>query len=350
MWIQKGDMMAEVNIASILQGIPLAALVIDANQRVSVMNAEAVSLLGEGLLDRHYITVLRQPALLEAVEAALTTRRRQISQFVVNERTQDAFYEVSCAPIDENLTLLFFEDQSDREHVSQMRRDFVANVSHELKTPLTALLGFIETLNTSARSDASARQRFLEIMEREAQRMNRLVSDLLSLSQVEAVERMRPNEEVDVSRLLQETATTLAPVAEARGVRLQVVNADRLVKMAGDRDQLRQVFINLIENAIKYGGPNNEVSVTLSDTGYQTLLRCEGIAISVVDKGPGIDALDIPRLTERFYRIDSHRSREMGGTGLGLAIVKHIVSRHRGVLKIDSAVGKGSEFKVILPV
>ena len=342
--------MAEVNIASILQGIPLASLAIDANQRVSVMNAEAVSLLGEGLLDRHYITVLRQPALLEAVEAALTTRRRQISQFVVNESTQDALYEVSCAPIDENLTLLFFEDQSDREHVSQMRRDFVANVSHELKTPLTALLGFIETLNTSARSDASARQRFLEIMEREAQRMNRLVSDLLSLSQVEAVERMRPNEEVDVSRLLQETATTLAPVAEARGVRLQVFNADRLVKMAGDRDQLRQIFINLIENAIKYGGPNNEVSVTLSDTSYQTLLRCEGIAISVVDKGPGIDALDIPRLTERFYRIDSHRSREMGGTGLGLAIVKHIVSRHRGVLKIYSAVGKGSEFKIILPV
>ncbi|MCH1466908.1 MAG: ATP-binding protein, partial [Rhodobacteraceae bacterium] len=264
--------------------------------------------------------------------------------------TQDVLYKVSCAPIHENLTLLCFEDQSDREHVSQMRRDFVANVSHELKTPLTALLGFIETLNTSARADASARERFLKIMEREAQRMNRLVSDLLSLSQVEAVERMRPNEVVDVSRLLQETATTLAPVAEARGVRLHVVNADRLVKMAGDKDQLRQVFINLIENAIKYGGPNNEVSVTLSDIRYQTRLRCEGIAISVADKGPGIDALNIPRLTERFYRIDSHRSREMGGTGLGLAIVKHIVSRHRGVLKIDSAVGKGSEFKIILPI
>ena len=342
--------MAEVNVASILQGIPLATLAIDANQRVSVMNAEAVSLLGEGLLDRHYITVLRQPAMLEAVEAALTTRRRQTSQFVVNESTQDALYKVSCAPIDENLTLLCFEDQSDKEHVSQMRRDFVANVSHELKTPLTALLGFIETLNTSARSDASARARFLEIMEREAQRMNRLVSDLLSLSQVEAVERMRPNEVVDVSRLLQETATTLASVAEAQGVRLRVVNADRLVKMVGDKDQLRQVFINLIENAIKYGGPNNEVSVTLSDISYQTRLGCEGIAISVADKGPGIDALDIPRLTERFYRIDSHRSREMGGTGLGLAIVKHIVSRHRGVLKIDSAVGKGSEFKIILPI
>ena len=343
-------MLAEVNIASILQGIPLAALAIDANQRVSVMNAEAVSLLGEGLMDRHYITVLRQPALLEAVEAALATRLTQISQFVVNESTQDVLYKVSCAPIHENLTLLCFEDQSDREHVSQMRRDFVANVSHELKTPLTALLGFIETLNTSARADASARERFLKIMEREAQRMNRLVSDLLSLSQVEAVERMRPNEVVDVSRLLQETATTLASVAEALGVRLRVVNADRLVKMAGDKDQLRQVFINLIENAIKYGGPNNEVSVTLSDIRYQTRLRCEGIAISVADKGPGIDALDIPRLTERFYRIDSHRSREMGGTGLGLAIVKHIVSRHRGVLKIDSAVGKGSEFKIILPI
>lgn len=350
MGVQKGDMMAEVNIASILQGIPLAALAIDSKQRVSMMNAEAVSLLGEGLLDRHYIAVLRQPALLEAVEAALTTRNTQISQFIVNESTQDSLYKVSCAPIDENLTLLCFEDQSDREHVSQMRRDFVANVSHELKTPLTALLGFIETLNTSARSDASARARFLEIMEREAQRMNRLVSDLLSLSQVEAVERMRPNEVVDVSRLLQETVTTLAPVAEARGVRLHVVNAARLVEMAGDKDQLRQVFINLIENAIKYGGPNNEVSVTLSDISYQTRLGCEGIAISVVDKGPGIDALDIPRLTERFYRIDSHRSREMGGTGLGLAIVKHIVSRHRGVLKIDSAVGKGSEFKIILPI
>ena len=161
---------------------------------------------------------------------------------------------------------------------------------------------------------------------------------------------MHPNEVVEVSRLLKETATTLAPFAEERGVRLHLVNVDRLVKMAGDKDLLRQVFINLIDNAIKYGGSNNEVTSTLSNISYQTRLRGEGIAISVVGKGPGIDAPDIPRLTERFYRIDSHRSREMGGTGLGLSIVKHIVSRHRGVLNIDSAVGKGSEFKLILPI
>ena len=337
-------MLAEVNIASILQGIPLAALAIDANQRVSVMNAEAVSLLGEGLMDRHYITVLRQPALLEAVEAALTTRSTQISQFVVSESTQDALYKVSCAPIHENLTLLCFEDQSDREHVSQMRRDFVANVSHELKTPLTALLGFIETLNTSARADASARERFLEIMEREAQRMNRLVSDLLSLSQVEAVERMRPNEVVDVSRLLQETATTLASVAEARGVRLRVVNADRLVKMVGDKDQLRQVFINLIENAIKYGFENSDIIVSIYNDGQGM------VKIDVVNEGEGVEEQHLTRLTERFYRVDKARSRQIGGTGLGLAIVKHIVNRHRGTLTIESKLNQTTKFSVNFPL
>ena len=213
-----------------------------------------------------------------------------------------------------------------------------------MKTPLTALLGFIETLNTSARADASARERFLEIMEREAQRMNRLVSDLLSLSQVEAVERMRPNEVVDVSRLLQETATTLAPVAEARGARLHLVNADRLAKMAGEKDQLRQIFINLIENAIKYGFENSDIIVSIYNNGQGM------VKIDVINEGEGVEEQHLTRLTERFYRVDKARSRQIGGTGLGLAIVKHIVNRHRGTLTIESKLNQTTKFSVNFPL
>jgi two-component system phosphate regulon sensor histidine kinase PhoR len=217
----------------------------------------------------------------------------------------------------------------------------VANVSHELRTPLTALLGFIETLRGAARDDAVARERFLGVMEREAARMNRLVSDLLQLSRVEAAERVRPADPVDLAQVLAMTLTAVRPLAEAAGVEL-VFDAPGSLVVPGDADQLTQVFQNLIENAVKYGGAGKRVTITLSQGD-------RGAEVAVRDLGEGIAAIHIPRLTERFYRVDSHRSREKGGTGLGLAIVKHIVNRHRGRLVIDSSEGKGSTFTVILP-
>lgn len=243
-----------------------------------------------------------------------------------------------------------FEDITPMEQAGQMRRDFVANVSHELRTPLTALLGFIETLQGPARNDVKAQERFLGIMGAEAERMNRLVSDLLSLSRVEADERVRPIDPVNLSTILQQTRHSLAQLAEDAGIEMSLHLSENSVTVPGDSDQLRQVLTNLVENAIKYSGRGTCVRITLGTPAYENRLRGQGVRIEVSDNGPGIDAVHLPRLTERFYRVDSHRSRELGGTGLGLAIVKHIVNRHRGRLQVESQQGKGTMFTVILPL
>ena len=246
--------------------------------------------------------------------------------------------------------LLSFQDITQLANASQMRRDFVANVSHELRTPLTALMGFIETLRGPARDDAAARDRFLGIMTGEAERMNRLVGDLLSLSRVESDERVRPTDKVDLRYVLQSTLRNLNPLADEANVTLVLLMGDDPMPLLGDTDQLLQVFTNLIENAIKYGGKGKKVEIQVEQTLRDPSLRGPAVQVTVRDHGPGIDPIHLPRLTERFYRADSHRSRALGGTGLGLAIVKHILNRHRGRLKISSSLGQGAKFIVILPM
>ena len=236
------------------------------------------------------------------------------------------------------------------EQMEKLRRDFVANVSHELRSPLTALLGFIETLQGPARDDPVARERFLVIMSREAGRMTRIVRDLLSLSRVESEERVRPTGRVDLAALVSSAVQTLRPLAESQSIALTVEGASEPVFAAADPDQITQVFTNLIENALKYGGTGKRVVVSLERREGVPGFPCKVAAISVQDWGEGIDEVHLPRLTERFYRVDSHRSREKGGTGLGLAIVKHIIHRHRGRLKIISHKGEGSRFTVFLPL
>jgi len=349
--------MSQTVVSSLVEAMPLPAVVIGANERIEAANASAQALLGQGIEGRHFITALRQPALLDCIESCLRDGLARKADFLTTENTQDLTYRVSCAPVTTREgalrgrgVMVAFEDVTHLEKAGRMRRDFVANVSHELRTPLTALLGFIETLKGAARQDPAAQQRFLGIMESEAARMNRLVGDLLSLSRVEADERVRPTDRVDMKALLQSTVSGLVPLAADAQARIALHLPECSVIIPGDEDQLRQVFTNLAENAIKYGGRDCEVSITLSSPAYEPRLRVPGVEITVSDTGPGIDEIHIPRLTERFYRVDSHRSREMGGTGLGLAIVKHIVNRHRGRLRIDSAPGQGSQFKVILPV
>jgi len=252
---------------------------------------------------------------------------------------------VTAAPVGRSV-LCTFEDLSDREQMDAMRRDFVANVSHELRTPLTSVLGFIETLRGPAREDSLARERFLAIMQTEAERMVRLVRDLLHLSKVEAQERQRPTERHDVARLIRAAAQSLRPMADAARVRLVLTGFEKPVEIFADPDQITQVATNLIENAIKYGGTGKEVQITLS---HEITPRGPKVRLAVKDQGEGIDSFHLPRLAERFYRIDGHRSREKGGTGLGLAIVKHIAQRHRGRLVIESTPGQGSTFAVLLP-
>lgn len=344
--------MNRASAPSIVDAIAQPALLIDDKDRIIGINAEAGTVIGRDVVDKPLITVLRHPSLHKAIESCRQSRRREKARIVIQQGTQDHSFTVSCAPIPLNgilAVLLCLEDLTQLEHAGQMRRDFVANVSHELRTPLTALIGFIETLQGPARNDPKAQERFLGIMQTEADRMNRLIKDLLSLSQVEGQERIRPDSVVDLQVLLTSTIRALTPQAEKNRTRVTLDVAMAETDVTADEDQLRQVFTNLIENAIKYGGVDGAVAITISEIERDAAIRGPALKVAVRDTGQGIDPIHIPRLTERFYRVDSHRSREMGGTGLGLAIVKHIVSRHRGRLKIDSVPGQGSCFTVVLP-
>lgn len=336
-----------------LSAAPLPMIMIDHAERVAAMNDQAAAMFGAAGLGRHYVAVLRQPALLDCVELSLRLQQRRKIRYLTTDLAREATYEVTASPIPLGQgggMFLSFEDITNLEQAEQIRRDFVANVSHELKTPLTALLGFIETLKGPARNDAAARDRFLTIMEREAERMNRLVRDLLSLSRVESEERVRPSQTVDVVSILNSSVTALKPLMTEYGTQVDVQGQGEPVFVLGDPDQLTQVFTNLIENAIKYGGDQGKVTIGVEMSEREMAFRGPGVRIDIRDQGPGFDPVHIPRLTERFYRIDDHRSREIGGTGLGLAIVKHIINRHRGRFRIDSTPGKGSLFSVMLPV
>jgi two-component system phosphate regulon sensor histidine kinase PhoR len=229
----------------------------------------------------------------------------------------------------------------------QMRADFVANAGHELKTPLASLVGFIETLLGAARDDPAARERFLGIMRGEAGRMTRLVDDLLSLSRIELNEHVAPTSRVSMPPLIEQVADALELRAAERGMRLDLALPEDLPDVHGDDDELAQVFQNLIDNAIKYGKPCTAITVAGSIAGSPTA-GTGFVRITVTDRGDGIPSEHLPRLTERFYRVDTARSRELGGTGLGLAIVKHILNRHRGRLEVSSTMGVGSTFTVWL--
>ena len=329
----------------LLGAVPLPLVLIGEDERILAANSGTEDIIGADQVGRHHAIALRQPALLAAIETALRDHTSGQARFVILGPSHEVTYLVTVTPMHgDGSVLCAFQDITEQELITRFRRDFVANVTHELRTPLTTLIGFIETLKGAARDDPPARDRFLTIMEQEAGRMNRLVGNLLSLSRVEAQERQRPAAMVDVAALINGVTATLAPVAKEADVVIEVTGGDTTLPVPGDTDQLTQVFQNLIENAIKYGASGGKVTVAIHPPGDDARIR-----IDVIDRGDGISERHLPRLTERFYRVDDHRSREKGGTGLGLAIVKHILNRHRGRLEITSERGKGSCFSVFLP-
>ncbi|WP_425310592.1 sensor histidine kinase [Falsirhodobacter halotolerans] len=336
-------------LAEMVEGLPLPTVLISADERILMANPPGRALFGDGAIGRHYVLFMRQPGLLDAIEGTRTHRHVTRARYILSGAAGETVFRVTVAPAPGGAVMCSFEDISEMEKAGLMRRDFVANVSHELRTPLTSLLGFIETLQGAAKEDPAARTRFLSIMAREAERMNRLVSDLLSLSRVESEERVRPTTPSDIVSLVASAVTALRPTAISAGAEIVVTGARDPVMVPADPDQMTQVFQNLIENAIKYGASGGTITVDVKKDDTDTQRLGPTVLISVSDKGDGIDPIHIPRLTERFYRVDNHRSREMGGTGLGLAIVKHIVNRHRGRFRITSRKGEGSTFTIILP-
>ncbi|MGR3794883.1 sensor histidine kinase [Vannielia sp. SX4] len=341
--------MTPAEIEALAEAVPTPLIVIGADARIEAINSPAAELFGRIGQGRHYSLQLRQPSVAQLIENALSLGHSGQARVRRVEGEGEQIFQVKATPLDGRVVLAF-EDLSQTEAANQIRRDFVANVSHELKTPLTALTGFIETLRGPAKNDEAARERFLGIMERETARMNRLVNDLLSLSRVEAVALQRPSGLVDVPQLLASAANALKPLAEEARLELVRDLPQDLPKVPGDADQLTQVFTNLIENALKYGGGGGKIEISVALEERVIALRGPALRCAVRDYGDGIDPRHIPRLTERFYRVDSHRSREMGGTGLGLAIAKHIVARHRGRFMIESELGQGACFTVFLPL
>ncbi|MEO0344425.1 MAG: ATP-binding protein [Pseudomonadota bacterium] len=336
--------MDDLAVQNLIDTLPSAILIVDRQRILRRRNAAAVGYFGPGGVGQNLVALVRTPVVLNAFDQVLKNRSGQEFQIDLSVPVTTSF-RVKIAPMDMNADLICiaFEDISHILEAQQMRNEFVANVSHELRSPLTAVTGFIETLQGAARDDPEARAHFLEVMNGETQRMGRLISDLLSLSRLQGSDRVDPDSVIELREILEHVVKLMHSQALLNDNELVFRMDEDTVYVSGDQDQLIQIFQNLIENAIKYGrfGKPVEIDVSQSGTRYVTIM--------VSDHGEGISQSDIPRLTERFYRVDKGRSRDQGGTGLGLAIVKHIVKRHRGQLNVISKLGEGSSFSVILP-
>ena len=329
-----------------------ASLLLDAKSIVVQANEKALTLLGNYIIGYPIDRFLRHADFAEAVRLAHEDSRPSSLDYTLMDQVRRSF-TLRIARFDEAHVMLVIFDGTMSLSVDRIRSDFVANVSHELRSPLTALSGFIETLQDGAIDDGESRDRFLTIMRAEAGRMQRLIDDLLSLSRVEAEEHRPPDDAVAILPVLRELVSAMRDEAAKNGKTLSVNLADELADadllVRGAQDELRQVFQNLVENAVRYGAPETTISILLSTgrlAGGQ--LRESLLRVQVVNQGETIAPEHLARLTERFYRIDKGRSRQFGGTGLGLAIVKHIVNRHRGRLRISSGDGQ-TTVSVTLP-
>ena len=303
------------------------------DSKIEHANPAAQFMLGAHVEGQDVRLALRHP---EVVALILGNRPGVVK--ITGLSTPGSLWEVSCHDLDEGQQLVTLEDLSVQVSIARAHADFVANASHELRTPLASVLGYVETLKEpKAGEDPDTRNRFLDIIKHEAERMHSLVDDLMSLSRIEAVKHEAPTESIDMVAICREMA------GEAKG-KVRIEGGDEPAIILGDRSQMAQVVRNLVDNAIKYGAPGEEVLIRIetTSTGWAT--------IEIVDKGDGIAPEHLPRLTERFYRVDAGRSRKVGGTGLGLSIVKHIVERHRGRFDIRSRPGDGATASIMLPL
>ncbi len=361
----------------VAEALPEPLFILDASGVVEHANPAAEEFLNaKGVEGRHFAATLRAPNVYEAVEAVAQGEGSRVVDFSTMgsvERHCRAFVAPLHGAGERERILVYVRDLTSERRVEQMRADFVASASHELRTPLASLLGFIETLRGHAKDDPEAREKFLSIMQAQAERMQRLVADLMSLSRIELHEHVPPKQEVDVAGIAEDVIESLRPMFEQNSAIIDFENlAGGPINVIGDRDELFQSIQNLLDNAGKYGGDpamikvktgrghapslaqDGEVSHRIGDTAAQVAGRLgrdvEDLAyVQVRDFGPGIERGDLPRLTERFYRVNIERSKKSGGTGLGLAIVKHIVNRHKGGLQVETRLAGGTAFTCYLP-
>jgi two-component system, OmpR family, phosphate regulon sensor histidine kinase PhoR len=337
--------------AQLIGAMPEPAVIVGPDERAAAANKPALDLLPGLRVGDPLVLGLRTPDVIDARRRVMASGEAETvlwSERVPVER----LFEVCVAPLATTdgevvATLLTLRDQTEARRVERLRVDFIANASHELRTPLASLVGFIETLQGSARDDAKARDRFLGIMREQGRRMARLIEDLLSLSRIEQKQHLRPETVVDFAQTTRSVVDALTPMADDLGVEIRL-SATQPVIVAGDRDELLRVAENLIENAIKYGVQADGEEIGLVEVTVSTTDK--DATLSVRDYGRGIAPEHLPRLTERFYRVDATQSRAKNGTGLGLAIVKHILTRHRGKLTISSRLNQGSCFVATLPL
>jgi two-component system phosphate regulon sensor histidine kinase PhoR len=341
-------------VSAIVSGMPDPAVLLDRAGRVIHLNAAASQLAPALRKNELAQFALRSPDIITALREAIATAEPRRTTYL-DHVPVDRWMELIITPVSVPTTfggsdycmLMTFHDQTPLRRVEEMRADFVANASHELRTPLAALSGFIDTLQGPAKDDAKARERFLGIMHAQATRMARLIDDLLSLSRVELSAHVRPDTLVDIVPIIRQVVDGLEPLAGERQVGIEIDLPATPVLIAGDREELLRLFENLVENALKYGASGGKVMVSLTsaaspDGGGE-------VRVVVRDFGPGIAPEHLPRLTERFYRVDVGDSRAQGGTGLGLSLVKHIVNRHRGRLLIESVLKNGATFTACFP-
>jgi two-component system phosphate regulon sensor histidine kinase PhoR len=335
--------------------LPDPVIVLDRDGRVVAFNAQASAMAPALSRGEAVSLALRVPQVVDAIRragAGAGTQRVEFSERVPVDRWLAAHVAPlelpDAANVTRHLLLMTFHDLTPLRRVEEMRADFVANASHELRTPLASLSGFIDTLQGPARDDPQARERFLGIMKAQAHRMARLIDDLLSLSRVELNAHVRPETPVELAAIVRQVTDALQMLARDRGVTIALAVSGEPLHVLGERDELTRVFENLVENALKYGASGKRVDICV-DRGETAESAGEAI-VRVRDHGPGIAAEHLPRLTERFYRIDVGQSRAEGGTGLGLSLVKHVVNRHRGRLGIESRLGEGATFTVRLPL
>lgn len=338
----------------VLDVVSDAIFIIDRDRRILLANHAARNLSGPIVVGQDFVRVIRNPDCLRCVDAVLSGDYTAQDVFTLTHPVATVcrvnVVGLEAGSDEAPRAVVSIADVSQIQDAEKMRSDFVANVSHELRSPLTALSGFIETLKGAAKDDPEAREHFLSVMEGEASRMQRLIDDLLSLSKVEINARVRPTDSADIVAIIERVIRTLSLQAEARSKSIRLDVAENLPSVRGDSDDLTQVFQNLIENAINYSSAESDVLVFVTHVAEAAGVVGPVLRVDVRDEGAGIPRAHLPRLTERFYRVDDGRGRHQGGTGLGLAIVKHVVSRHRGRLQIKSDVGRGSTFSVYLPV